>query len=179
MNMRLKPLTMAVFVAGVGASSFCLASPTARFCEGYIYPSMHPEPVATWSGFELLSLKENPDRSAPKMEFRVGTECFATRSGSRFSFEYAIEKNDLGTRRFSVEITPELRPVGDVAMKVETFMSDTQPPKSALVSSNTHYLDQGAMGFFNLQVTHAGKFEYSPGRARKITFSATPIRKAD
>jgi hypothetical protein len=58
-------------------------------------------------------------------------------------------------------------------------MSDTQPPKSALVSSNTHYLDQGAMGYFNLHVTHAGKFEYTPGRARKITFSATPIRKAD
>lgn len=177
--MRLKPLVLAVFLAGVGASGFSLASPAPSVCEGYFYPTIYPEPVKTWIGFELRSIKETPDRSAPTMEFRVGTNCFFTRSGSRFSFEYMVEKNDLGSRRYSVEITPEIRSVGDVAIKVETFMTDTQPPKSALVSSNTHYLEQGASGAFILNVTRAGKFEPMAESKRKITFSATPIRNAD
>ncbi|WP_408601618.1 hypothetical protein [Pseudomonas sp. PLMAX] len=177
--MRLKPLTVAVFLAGIGASGFSLASPTDSICSGYFYPTIYPEPVGTWNGFELLSLKENPDSSAQKMEFRVGTACFSTRSGSRFSFEYSTEKNDLGIRRFSVEITPELRPVGDVAIKVETFMTDTQPPKSALISSTTHYLAQGTKGLFELPVTRFGQFGQMAETERKITFSATPIRNAD
>lgn len=177
--MRLKPLTIAVFLAGVGASGISLASPAPSICEGYFYPTIYPEPIKTWSGFELRSVKESQDSSAQEIEFRVGTNCFSTRSGSRFTFEYSVEKNDLGSRRYSVEITPVIRSVGDVAIKVETFMTDTQPPKSALVSSNTHYLEQGVSGVFILRMTRAGKFEYAPERERKITFSATPIRNAD
>lgn len=177
--MRLKALTMALFFAGIGASVFSLASQADSICSGYVYPTIYPDQVGTWNGFELLSLKENSDSSAQKMEFRAGTACFATRSGSRFSFEYSTEKNDLGTRRFSVEITPELRPVGDVAIKVETFMTDTQPPKSALITSSTYYLDQGAKGVFELPVTRFGQFEKMAETERKITFSATPIRNAD
>ena len=177
--MRIKPLTLAIFLASVGASGFSLASEAVSTCEGHSQPTIYREPAETWSGFELLSQQENPDNSAQKMEFRVGTKCIFTRSGSRFTFEYSVEKNDLGTRRLSVEITPELRPVGDVAIKVETFMSDSQRPKSALVSSNTHYLVEGAMGYLNLHVTRAGKFEPMAETERKISFSATPIRNAD
>ena len=177
--MRFKALTVAVLLASIGTSTFSLASPTANICSGYFYPTIHPDPPGTWNGFELLSLKEHPDSSAPKMEFRVGTACFGARSGSRFSFEYSVEKNDLGTRRYSVEITPVLRPVGDVAIKVETFMVDTQPHQSALLSSNTHCLSRGAMGYFNLHVTRTGKFEPTTETERKITFSVTPISNAD